>query len=80
MESTTPNPNQQVSDGDQKQKIEVLGALISAYGLDAADLVAAIQNLAEALRPAMGGARQPPIGRRSNQEGVSGPLGVAAQP
>ena len=50
MESTTPNPNQQVSDGDQKQKIEVLGALISAYGLDAADLVAAIQNLAAAKR------------------------------
>ena len=47
MESITPNPNQQGNDA-QKQQAEALGALISAYGLEAADLVAAIQNLAAA--------------------------------
>ena len=47
MESSTPIPNQQGSDA-QKEQAEALGALISAYGLDAADLVAAIQNLAVA--------------------------------
>ena len=47
MESSTPNPNQQAGDAQQKQA-EALGALISAYGLEAADLVAAIQNLAAA--------------------------------
>ena len=47
MEGNTPTPNQQSSDA-QQQQAEALGALISAYGLDAADLVAAIQNLAAA--------------------------------
>jgi len=47
LESTPPTNNQQSSD-DQKQQVEALTALISAYGLDAADLVTAIQTLAEA--------------------------------
>lgn len=47
MASDTPSPNQQGNDA-QKQQAEALGALISAYGLEAADLVAAIQNLAAA--------------------------------
>ena len=47
MESIPATNNQQGSDA-QKQQVEALTALISAYGLDAADLVTAIQTLAEA--------------------------------
>ena len=60
MDSDTPTNNHQQSNA-QKQQGEALGALIAAYGLDASDLVAAIQNLAAAKQAT----QQPPEQGRS---------------
>ena len=47
MDSIHPTDNQQ-KNPSSNQQVEALAAVIAAYGLDAADLISAVQNLAAA--------------------------------
>ena len=47
MDSIHPLDNQQ-KNPSSNQQVEALAAVIAAYGLDAADLISAVQNLAAA--------------------------------
>ena len=67
MERTSPDPQKQTSN-TQQQQVEALGALLSAYDLDAADLLSAIQNLAAAKAAAKDAATETPADKSIYQD------------